>query len=151
LSIVRDGVPEALTLFDFPDPSLIVGERATTTVPAQSLYLMNNPFVIRQAEAMADRLLAGGGDDSGRLERAYRLCYARPPCGREVENARRFMEEQGRTRSRRARGAALCPPLSPSAESTPRGGWAPGAGRLFFGPPRLAGPACKRLPTETIP
>src|SRR5262249_37677985 len=82
LSIVRDGVPEALTLFDFPDPSLIVGERATTTVPAQSLYLMNNPFVIRQAEAMADRLLAGGGDDSGRLERAYRLCYARPPSGR---------------------------------------------------------------------
>ncbi len=49
-SIIRDGVPEMLTLFDFPDPTLIIGERATTTVPAQSLYLMNNPFVIRQAE-----------------------------------------------------------------------------------------------------
>lgn len=28
LSIVRDSVPEMLTLFDFPDPSLIIGERA---------------------------------------------------------------------------------------------------------------------------
>src|SRR5438067_9667896 len=29
LSIIRDGVPEALSLFDFPDPSLIIGERPT--------------------------------------------------------------------------------------------------------------------------
>ena len=34
LPIVRDGVPEVFTLFDFPDPSLIIGERATTTIPA---------------------------------------------------------------------------------------------------------------------
>ena len=61
LPILRDGLPESLTVFDFPDPSLILGERATTTVPAQSLYLMNNPFVGRQAEALADRLQAGDG------------------------------------------------------------------------------------------
>jgi len=38
---------------------------ATTTVPAQSLYLMNNPFVIRQAEALADKLLAGAAEING--------------------------------------------------------------------------------------
>ena len=67
LPIVRDGLPEILTLFDFPDPSLIIGERATTTVPAQSLFLMNNPFVISQSENLADSLLSSSDDDTGKL------------------------------------------------------------------------------------
>ena len=56
LPVVRDQVLESLALFDFADPSLVTGERATTTGPAQALYFMNGPFVIRQAEALADRL-----------------------------------------------------------------------------------------------
>jgi hypothetical protein len=120
LSIVRDGLPEMLTLFDFPDPSLIIGERATTTVPAQSLYLMNNAFVIRQAEALADRLLAGAGDDAGRLERAYRLCYSRPPSTRELKNAQGFLEAYGGKTSRRGSWTALCQALFASAEFSHR-------------------------------
>src|SRR5262249_57707282 len=87
LPIVRDGLPEVLTLFDFPDPSLIAGERATTTVPAQALYLLNNPFVIRQAEGVATRLLAEDGDNDARLSRVYQLCYARPPSEKEMQDA----------------------------------------------------------------
>ncbi len=120
LSIVRDGLPEVLTLFDFPDPSLIIGERATTTVPAQSLYLMNNPFVLRQAEAMADRLLASEGDDGARLKRAYSLCYSRPPSAKELENGQRFIEGYGRRQSRRSTWAALCQALFASAEFSHR-------------------------------
>ena len=116
LPIIRDSLPEALTLFDFPDPSLIIGERATTTVPAQALYLMNNPFVIRQAEALADRLLAGEGDDAGRLTRAYFLCYSRPPSANERKAAQKFLEGYGRERTRRATWAALCQALFAGAE-----------------------------------
>jgi hypothetical protein len=43
LPIIRDQVPEVLTVFDFPDASLVNGERDTTNVPSQSLFLMNNP------------------------------------------------------------------------------------------------------------
>ena len=46
LPIVRDQVPEVLTLFDFPDPEPDHRRTADDHVPAQSLYLMNNPFVI---------------------------------------------------------------------------------------------------------
>jgi hypothetical protein len=120
LSIVRDGLPEMLTLFDFPDPSLIIGERATTTVPAQSLFLMNNPFVIRQAEALADRLLALSDDDAGRVTRAYQLCYSRPPSAKELQNGQKFIEDYGRTQSRRAAWAALCQALLASAEFSHR-------------------------------
>ena len=55
LPVVRDQVLESLALFDFADPSLVTGERAMTTGPAQALYFMNGPFVIRQAEALAER------------------------------------------------------------------------------------------------
>jgi hypothetical protein len=116
LSIVRDGLPESLTLFDFPDPSLIIGERATTTVPAQSLYLMNNPLVISQAEALADKLLAGSGDDAARIERVYQLCFSRQPSAQELATAREFVEDYGRRQPRRATWGALCQAMFASAE-----------------------------------
>src|SRR5205823_1701555 len=120
LPIVRDLLPEALTVFDFPDPSLIIGERATTTIPAQSLYLLNNPFVIRQAEGLAERLLAGEAEDADRLARAYLLCYSRPPSAKELKNAQKFLEAYGRRHSRRATWAALCQALFASAEFSHR-------------------------------
>ncbi len=120
LSIVREGLPEMLTLFDFPDPSLIIGERATTTVPAQSLFLMNNPFVIQQAEAMADKLLAGDQDDAGKLTRAYQLCYSRPPSDKELKNAQKFIDDYGKDHSRRSTWTALCQALFASAEFSHR-------------------------------
>ena len=43
--------PRSLQVFDVADPNLIVGKRDVTTVPTQALYLMNNPFVLRQAQA----------------------------------------------------------------------------------------------------
>jgi hypothetical protein len=120
LPIIRDRLPELLTLFDFPDPSLIIGERATTTVPAQALYLMNNPFVIRQAEALADRLLAGAGTDAAKLKRAYLLCFSRPPSARELKRARQFLVRYGQDHSRSATWAALCQAFLGSAEFSHR-------------------------------
>ncbi len=120
LPIVRDKVPEVLTLFDFPDPSLIIGERATTTIPAQSLYLMNNPFVIRQAESLADKLLATSDDDAGKLDRAYQLCYSRPPSEKELKKAQKFLEDYGKLQTRRAAWSALCQALFAGAEFSHR-------------------------------
>lgn len=50
LPIIRTRVPEVLDLFDFVDPSLVMGARETTTVPSQALYLMNNEFIHQQSE-----------------------------------------------------------------------------------------------------
>ena len=114
--IIRDLLPEVLTVFDFPDPSLIIGERATTTIPAQALYLMNNPFVIRQAEGLAERLLASTEDDDTRLTRAYELCFSRPPSDEELSRAQNFLETYGKKQSRRATWTVLCQALFASAE-----------------------------------
>jgi hypothetical protein len=116
LSIVRDSMPETLTLFDFPDPTLITGQRATTTVPAQSLYLMNNPFVLRQAQVLADKLLAGSGDDAERLKQVYQLCYSRCPSEPELKRAQKFLDDYGRSHPRRAAWTALAQAFFASSE-----------------------------------
>ena len=46
-----------MTAFDRPIPFSTVGKRDVTNVPSQSLILMNDPFVIGQAEIMAKKLL----------------------------------------------------------------------------------------------
>lgn len=116
LPIVRDQLPEVLTLFDFPDPSLIIGERATTTVPAQSLYLLNNPFVIRQAEGMADKILSHSGTDEERIKMAYLLCYSREPSGPELKKAGEFLKSYLRRSARRTTWGMFCQALLASVE-----------------------------------
>src|SRR4029077_11510734 len=87
LPVVRDGVLESLALFDFADPSLVTGERATTTGPAQALFFMNGTLVARQAEALADRVLAFKGDNAQGVDLAYRLALARSPTAGERDRA----------------------------------------------------------------
>jgi len=91
LTVVRDQLPESLALFDFADPSLITGERSTTSGPTQALYLMNSPFVIRQAEAAANRLRGENSDDNARIEAAYLRFLARSPTEPERSRAREFL------------------------------------------------------------
>jgi hypothetical protein len=93
LPVIRDQVLESLALFDFADPSLVTGERAVTTGPAQALYFMNGPFVIRQAEAMAVRIRATEGDEARRVDRAYRLAFARSPTVKDRDRALAFLRE----------------------------------------------------------
>ena len=92
LPVVRDNLPEALSLFDAADPSLVVAERPITTVPAQSLYLLNNPFVMRAADAAADKLLKDTTTDTERIRAAYLLFFGRPPVEKEFKAAGEFIE-----------------------------------------------------------
>ena len=51
---------ESIDLFDAADPSLVTGV-ATDHVPAQSLYLMNSPFMIAQSRVLAKPLFGESG------------------------------------------------------------------------------------------
>ena len=120
LPVIRDRVLEPLALFDFADPSVVTGVRAATTGPAQALYFRNAPFVIRQAEALAERLRAVANDDSGRVDRAYRLAFARTPTDAEREHSLTFLRDFAArtTASDPAREAlsAFCQALFAAAE-----------------------------------
>jgi hypothetical protein len=61
-------------LFDAADPTGIVEKRTASTVAPQALFLLNHPFVLAQAEALAARVPQG----SDAVDRLHRLLYARP-------------------------------------------------------------------------
>jgi len=92
LPIIRDNLPEALALFDAPDPSLIAADRPTTTVPSQGLFILNNPFVIRSSEAVADKLLKSTTTDTERIRAAYLTFYGRAPGEKELTTAEGFLK-----------------------------------------------------------
>ncbi|HVX14249.1 MAG TPA: DUF1549 domain-containing protein [Pirellulales bacterium] len=121
LPVVRDQVLESLSLFDFADPSLVTGERAATTGPAQALYFLNSPFVIQQSGALADRVLSQENDGPRRVDLAYRFVLARAPTESERSRALLFVQ-QGAAREgspdvgEREAWAEFCQALFASAE-----------------------------------
>ena len=128
LPIIRDQVPEVLTVFDFPDASLVNGERDSTNVPSQSLFLMNNPQAISAADAFAQRLAKHQGTSLERLVYAYQLAFARAPTDQEMAAIKRFWSQfpqqvaggkstqEARDKSQAAALSAFCQSLIASAE-----------------------------------
>lgn len=55
LRVVRNRLHPFLSSFDFTAPFVTLGARDVTNVPAQSLQMMNSPFVISAAQNIADR------------------------------------------------------------------------------------------------
>ena len=102
-SVRKNQLPQLdlLNLFDFPDPDQTIGARSVTTVPTQSLYLMNSPFLREQALLTARNLLeAAVPDDETRVSDFFLQALNRPATKREVEQAldfiAKFEEKLGR-------------------------------------------------------
>lgn len=94
-NIDRMNVPGVLSTFDFPSPTATSEQRAETTVPPQALYLMNNGFTLEIAKRLLQRPdVASIATSDGKLDRVYRIVFARPPHEDELALARKFLGEQ---------------------------------------------------------
>ncbi|MBI4662665.1 MAG: DUF1553 domain-containing protein [Verrucomicrobia bacterium] len=60
VEVRRNFLAPTMRTFDAPVPLTTVGRRTVSNVPAQSLILMNDPFVVGQARGWARRLLKEG-------------------------------------------------------------------------------------------
>ncbi len=89
LPVARNVQPETLAVFDFTDPSVVLGARETTIVPPQALYLMNSDFVSTQATTMAKRVMVESGFEK-RFNLACRLAYGREPMVEELQAAKKL-------------------------------------------------------------
>ena len=97
----RGLLPPLLTTFDLPDTTLPNCMRDVTTVPTQSLALLNNPFVHEQSVALAKRV----GTKLERTEqavRAWRLALGRDPRDAERTAAVAHLEKQAERFAKRA-------------------------------------------------
>jgi hypothetical protein len=92
----RDRPPEIAQLFDGPSAVLeSCPARYVSTVPLQSLYLLNNPFVLDRAKGLAQRVLHRSGTAQERqIEETFLLVLGRPPEESERQLARRFFQGQ---------------------------------------------------------
>ena len=73
------------TLFDAPDAQTMAEKRIDSTVAPQALFLLNSPFALAQANALAARVMKRGTPDSEKIRWLYRLLYGREPNSRELE------------------------------------------------------------------
>jgi hypothetical protein len=80
-----------LALFDGADPNASTAARVTSTTALQALFLLNDPFVQRQAQGLAGRLLSYRADDGGRIDRAYQLALGRPTSAEEQAEAKVYL------------------------------------------------------------
>jgi hypothetical protein len=100
LSLARSALPELLELFDAPDANAVQGRRDSTNVPAQSLYMLNSPWVASQTRLIAKRIeeaVPGPMVESaeGRIDYAYRLVLGRTPNSQEREIALKLFGSLG--------------------------------------------------------
>ncbi len=97
----RNFLEPMMTTFDRPIPFTTFGKRDVTNVPSQSLILMNDPFVIAQAEIMAEKLLAQNDlSIHQKIEWVYMNAFSRKPSIEEITNASKFislLEEMKKT------------------------------------------------------
>jgi len=92
----RGGRSPFLDTFDCPDPSSTAPRRTVTTTPLQALALLNNAFVLDQADRLADRLQREAGNEvEKQLVRAYQLAFGRSPLPEELKLTSGFVARHG--------------------------------------------------------
>jgi hypothetical protein len=77
--VMRNRLLEIFETFDFADPNSVVGQRSSSIVAPQALYLLNSPFVLEQARHAADEAVSKTLDDGQRVDLAFLATLGRPP------------------------------------------------------------------------
>ena len=117
----RQNFPGLFRNFDAANPDQHTPQRHTTTIPQQSLFLMNHPFMAEAARALAARAQAcnaATAEPRGGIRRLFLLAYQRPPTSEEADAVARFL-------------SAPAEPLSSAVEASPPApAWRYGTGTL---------------------
>lgn len=91
-SIDRQNLPGLFRAFDFASPDTTSPRRFFTTVPQQALFLMNSPFIIKQAKATVTRPdFTAVSTDQKRIDLLYQLAFQRDPSREEIRWGREFI------------------------------------------------------------
>jgi cytochrome c553/mono/diheme cytochrome c family protein len=85
LTTVRSDRTSYQMLFDGADPSTIVEKRTDSVVAPQSLWLLNQPFVLAQSQKLVERMAGEApAEVAGRVDWLTRQLFLRPATAEEV-------------------------------------------------------------------
>ncbi|MCE9561823.1 MAG: PSD1 and planctomycete cytochrome C domain-containing protein [Planctomycetes bacterium] len=89
----RKTLPNLFRSFDFPDPNFSSASRTSTTLPPQALFLMNSPFVVENAKALATAVKPMSATDKpAAVKKLYRAVLQREATPAEIERALKFLD-----------------------------------------------------------
>jgi hypothetical protein len=90
----RTQVTSLLAVFDAPTIVFNSVQRPVSTMPLQTLALLNSDFVVDRAKSFAARLDREASDEATRLRLAWLTAWGREPQSAELETAREFLDNQ---------------------------------------------------------
>lgn len=96
LPVIRNNLYDGFSLFDYADASVPNGDRPTSTVAPQALYLMNSELVLTAAESLAKHLTDQFPEVDERIQALYLTAYGRPPQPAEVNSIQGFLQRSQR-------------------------------------------------------
>ena len=91
----RNSLPPFLASFDAPKPFTTLGRRDVTTVPAQSLTLLNDPAVLQLARAWAESVQRRFPSRDARIDALFWEGLGRGPSTVEAQKAGEFLAQSG--------------------------------------------------------
>lgn len=97
LPVVRNHLYDVFQLFDYADAGVVEGNRPTSTVATQALFLLNSDLVIDSADALAGQMIgaavapASDSTDDQRIDDLYWQVLGRPARATEIDRANRFL------------------------------------------------------------
>ena len=98
----RNSLPEVLQVFDYPNPSVVVGQRDVSSTSPQALFMLNNSKVMEYCDLAAERFLAMSDlDDETRFVLVSQAVLGRKPTSRELEVSIAFIQQDDSEESRR--------------------------------------------------
>lgn len=97
INVRRNFLTPMLQAFDYPIPFTTIGRRTVSNVPAQALCLMNNQFVVQQAEHWSKRMTQQAQQDpASEIKNMYIAAFARLPTEQELQGDLEFIAAQSK-------------------------------------------------------
>ena len=102
IGLLLEFPPEVLQVFDYPNPSVVVGQRDVSSTSPQALFMLNNSKVMEYCDLAAERFLAMSElDDEARFVLVSQAVLGRKPTSRELEVSLAFIQQDDSEASRR--------------------------------------------------
>jgi hypothetical protein len=93
--VLRTMPDPLMSALDCPDGTQMTPTRNESITALQALAMVNDKFIIRQSQHIADRLAGENSDKNAQVAALYRLVLCRPPRDTEVSAVTAYAEKYG--------------------------------------------------------
>ncbi len=99
LPVFRNTLPQIFEVFDFADPNIQLGQRTSSTIASQALWMMNHPMMVQQSQPGREPPAGHAAPDAigQRIDHAYLQVINRLPTATERAIALNLVQEDGQT------------------------------------------------------